>query len=208
MGHTENRATNNHFTWMSVQMLALALDSGNGTAATAIAARCTASSEPGALQHQIQPSGLMPLEAHRDAGATYSTMNVLALFTLATVTSSVPDAKPLWRYSAADGGGEIRAALDFLTSFGTNKSKVWPYTQEGVASWEDYPWTNLALPLRIASVVYNDPTYEAAIAKLPWKEGQAQQFLTEDVSLLLWPQLAHEDGAPPQVGGAMRADAN
>ena len=34
-------------------------------------------------RHQIEPSGVMPKEAARTAGATYSTMNVLALFTLA-----------------------------------------------------------------------------------------------------------------------------
>jgi hypothetical protein len=52
-------------------------------------------------------------------------MNVEALFTLASVVSNIPGAKPLWRFEAADGSGSIRKALDYLAAFGTNKSKIW-----------------------------------------------------------------------------------
>jgi hypothetical protein len=65
-----------------------------------------------------------------------------------------------------------------------------PYDQEGAKQWADFPWTNLAVPLRMASIVYNDVTYEASIARLPWKPGQYQSFKEEDISLLLWPAVA------------------
>lgn len=193
MGQGEGRATNNHFTWYSVQTLALALDVGNSSAATNIVARCTAQSTPGALDHQIRSNGLMPLEAARDASVSYSTMNVVGLFTLATVASYVPGTSPLWTYKAADGTGSMQSALDFLSAFGTNKSNVWPYSQDGKSNWQDMPWTNLAVPLRIASILYNDPSYEQSIVKLPWPAGEADTFVKEDVSRLLWPVMASQE---------------
>jgi hypothetical protein len=73
-GRSEGTTTNNHFTWYTVQTAALALDSGNRTAAAAAAARATnVADAAGALQKQIAPSGLMLREAARDAGATYVT---------------------------------------------------------------------------------------------------------------------------------------
>jgi len=181
LGKGEGRATNNHFTWYSVQVLALAVSTTNTTAQADAVARVVADTgTPGALANQIQPDGLMVREAVRDAGATYSTMNVQALFDLAravgntntstststssTSTSSaagVAGGRPmdLWRYKRADGSGSIKAALDFLLEFATNSSKAWPYTQEGAKGWAEFPWTNLATSMRIAAHVYADTTY-------------------------------------------------
>lgn len=58
-------------------------------------------------------------------------MNILALFTLAGVRSHVADTSSLYTFQEADGSGSMRRALDFLTQFGTNSSKKWPYTQVG-----------------------------------------------------------------------------
>jgi hypothetical protein len=53
-------------------------------------ARPTDKTVPGNICGQIEPTGVMPREAARDAGATYSTMNIQALFTLAQAASNVP----------------------------------------------------------------------------------------------------------------------
>eukprot|EP00038_Savillea_parva_P009743 m.185575 g.185575 ORF g.185575 m.185575 type:complete len:519 (+) comp16481_c0_seq1:78-1634(+) len=199
MGMGEGHATNNHFTWYSVQTLSLALDGSNHALASALAARVTASSTPGAIQKQIKESGLMPLEANRDAGVSYSTMNVEGLFNLAQVVSNINGATDLWHYRQPDGTGSILSALKFLVSFGTNASHVWPYSQESKTSWADMPWTNLAVPMRVATIVYQDPSFEKMIPLLPWKDNQGDMFVHEDVSLLCWPaQPSALVGAPGQ----------
>jgi hypothetical protein len=128
MGIGESRTANNHFTWFEVEALALALNAGNTTAAVNVAKRCTDASMPGALQHQIEPSGVMPKEAARTAAATYSTMNVLALFTLAGTREHVVGVTEpsLYTFQEPDGSGSMRRALDFLAQFGTNSSMTWP----------------------------------------------------------------------------------
>ena len=115
-------------------------------------------------------------------------MNVDALFVLATVIGNDPSGPtPLWDSRAPDGSGSIRAALDYLLGYATNASAVWPFTQEGAKSWAEFPWTNLALQMRIAGIVYADPSYEHRIAELPWASGAFENFRDEDRSLLLWP---------------------
>lgn len=192
MGRGEGRATNNHFTWYTVQSLTLALDTNNLSLASELALAPTLESTPGALHKQINTNGLLPLEAHRDAGATYSTMDVLALFTLAQSSMNVKTAPNYWQYRESDGTGSIRAALDYLVSYGINSSKTWPFDEEGIKDWADFPWTNLALPMRIAAIVYKEPKYEGSISKLPWKDGGAHQYACEDPSLLLYPVAAKD----------------
>ena len=90
----------------------------------------------------------------------------------------------LWTWKDVDGRGSIKAALDYLLPFATNQ-KPWPWKQDGSATpWAKFPWTSLAPQLRIATIVYGDVKYEAAIAKLPWKT--AGQF-DDDITQLLWP---------------------
>ena len=214
----EFRATNNHFTWLEVEALALALSTGNSSAAAMLAARATSAAVPGCLQKQIDQQGLMKLEASREAGATYSTMNLRALFSLATVVSGhVSGAEPLWAWKDGEGRGSIKAALDYLLPFAINE-KPWPWKQDGSATpWAKMPWTSLAPQLRISGLVYGDPKYEAAIAKLPWTRDGAWQA---DVTQLLWPLPSaltaggagesrempplkiDEGGSPPGIGCA------
>lgn len=86
---SETNSTNNHYTWLEVETLALALSTKNSSAAAMLAARARSKHYRGCLQNQIAPTGLMKIEATREAGASYSTMNLRALFTLATVASHV-----------------------------------------------------------------------------------------------------------------------
>jgi hypothetical protein len=186
----EANATNNHFTWMEVQALALALSTGNDTIAEELAGRIRSPQRQGCLQKQINSSGVMPKEAHRVGGATYSCMNTNALFNLATVASHTRAGTGLWTWEEPGmGTGSIRNALDYLLLFATNESKPWPWTQEGAHQWADFPWNGLKVQMRIASIVYRDERYEDAIAKLPWAGGWKNGTeWAADVAQLLWPK--------------------
>jgi hypothetical protein len=209
----EFNSTNNHFSWLEVETLALALSTSNSSAATMLAERARNNTFRGCLQNQIGPDGLMKIEATREAGASYSAMNVHALFTLATVASHVSSSgearlPSLWTWKAADGRGSIKAALDYLLPFATNQTR-WPWKQESNSTpWSDFPWGGLAPQLRIASIVYDDPKYEAAIAKLPWNLHQWQR----DTWNLLWPLLPtlelKRDDHDAEVAGPSAAAAS
>jgi hypothetical protein len=183
----EFNSTNNHFSWLEVETLALALSTGNASAASMLAERARSKTFRGCLQNQIAPDGLMKIEATREAGASYSTMNLHALFTLATVASHVTSSgeaplPSLWTWRDSDGRGSIKAALDYLLPFATNQTH-WPWKQDGISTWAKLPWGGLAPQLRIAATVYGDAKYEAAIAKLPLADKQ----WAADVTQLLWP---------------------
>ena len=138
----------------------------------------------GCLQHQIEASGQMPLETARADGATYSSMNTRGLFNLLRVANHTAGGAGLWGWSASDGRGSIRRALDFLIPYATGEMK-WPYGQVS----DDYTqaWVGLAPQLRQAYLLTGNASYEAAIAKLPWPAGQWPLAWQQDVSQLLWP---------------------
>ena len=169
-GKKEADMPQNHATWHTVESAALALSNGDASTAAARLARLTAASTPAALGHQIKPSGLMPLEAARTNGAGYSCMSVAALFTAATIAKSVGGSGGVdlfnWTNSS-DGSGSIRAALDYLLPFATNRSHPWPWP--GV---KPAPWTELAPQLLQAAVAYDEPEYENMIKLLPWPGGK------------------------------------
>jgi hypothetical protein len=207
LARSEANSTNNHFTWFEVQALALALSAGNVSIAEQIANRIRSPDYRGRLQAQIWPNGSMPMETHRTGGATYSCMNMDALFTLATVASHTAAGKDLWtwHYPGSSGRGSIRHALDYLVAYATNSSRTWPWRQEGAVSWDKFPWNGLKLQLRIASIVYSDERYEDAIAHLPWPGATGWDngsAWAEDVAQLLWPKISlktTDDDAGPSV---------
>ena len=169
----------------------------------------------GCLQAQIASSGLMYWEARREAGASYSTMNTHALFQLATVSwnmrgggrsttsrsttaatttinTSAAAARvvpSLWTWvdPGGSGNGSLRNALDYLLTYATNATAVWPWHQDGTStSWSDFPWCALAQQMRVASLVYGDMKYEAMIPLLPWKNNDTRVW-EEDTTQLVWP---------------------
>jgi sucrose-6-phosphate hydrolase SacC (GH32 family) len=167
-GKLEADMPQNHATWHTVEAAALALSSGHASTAAARLARLTADSTPAALGHQIKASGLMPLEAARTNGAGYSLMNVAGLFQAATIGKSAGSGVDLFTWTnTSDGSGSIRAALDYLIPFATNRSHPWPWP--GVQS---APWTELAPQLLQAAVAYDEPAYEKMIPLLPWPGGK------------------------------------
>jgi hypothetical protein len=192
-GQKEANMLQNHATWHTVESAALAYSTNDTATAAARLVRLTDGSTPSALGHQIKPSGLMPLEAERSDGISYSCMNVAALFSAATIGRNLhPQVSPdLFSFTNASGGGSgsIRKALDYLLQFATNASKQWPFTQ----STKPPPWTELAPQMMIAASVYNEPEYERMIQQLPWPGGRhwpQQKSWDVDISRLLFPSTA------------------
>jgi hypothetical protein len=168
-GRKEANMHQNHATWHTVQASALAVAVGDDNTAAERLLRLVNSSTPAALGRQIRPSGLMPYEANRSNGITYSCMSVAALFNAATIAKNLQNtavAPPdLFTYqNETDHTGSIRAALDYLLTFATNRSKPWPFSQTTDAA----PWTQLAPVMLQAATRYNEPRYEQMIEKLPW----------------------------------------
>jgi hypothetical protein len=200
-GAHEGNATNNHATWYWTLALAIATGNatGGGEARSAalretLAARLRAGA-PGSLGQQIEASGQMPRETARADGASYSAMNVRALFHLANVADKTVAGAGLfdWHYGSGSGSGgggsggtgSMRRALDFLLPFATNASAAWPYGQ--LSADTAGAWRGLAPQLRQAAIRSGDARYEEAIARLPWAEGDWPRKWQADVAQLLWP---------------------
>jgi hypothetical protein len=180
----------NHATWHTVESAALAMSNGDIPTAAARLARLINTSTPAALGSQIRPNGLMPREASRTDGASYSCMNVAGLFNAATIAKNImrsqgtqlsgtsqttsksgivvasPQVPDLFNYEDSTGAGSMRAALDYLLSFATNSSNPWPWP--GV---KPPPWTELAPQMLQAAVEFREPRYEKMIELLPWPGG-------------------------------------
>ena len=201
LGLKEFNQSNNHFTWLMVEALALAWSTGNAAVAHRLAARARSADYRGCLQNQISADGLMTHEASREGGATYSVMNLRGLFSLATLAAH-SSANDLWTWrETSSGRGSIKKALDYLLTFATNASRPWPFSEDGNhTAWWAFPWTELAPLMRRASAVFGEDAYEQNIADLPWRSPRQsqQQGLAKwqaDVNQLLWPKLTPADAA-------------
>jgi hypothetical protein len=163
-GKDEHAAKNNHGTWYLVQATDFALYAGNTAKARELAEEGKA-----LVEKQIQPDGKMPLELERTNGLGYSTFNLQAFFSLATLGREV--GVDLWNYRNKDGAG-IKTALDWLLPYASGKKK-WEYQQIS-----PYNKNDLHTLLLQASVVYKEGTYREDAGAL----GQKDNVLTE----LLW----------------------
>lgn len=161
-GIDEWRAANNHGTYYDMQVAALALFVGQ----TDLARQVLAESTVRRIEPQIAPDGSQPHELARTKALGYSIMNLNGMFALAALGEKV--GLDLWRYVPLHGGG-LRAALDWLAPY-ADPAVEWPYPQI-------VPMSRAALfPLLYrGAIIYRDPAYEAAIAKLPPDEIAAHR---------------------------------
>jgi len=120
-GQHEAAAKNNHGSWFDVQATAIALFVGN----TDFAMTILEAAKTKRIEYQIDPEGKQPGELVRTKSLGYSTFNLEALFTLATIGDYV--GVDLWNYESKDGRS-LKKALDFLIPFYA-KEKEWPYQQ-------------------------------------------------------------------------------
>lgn len=162
-GKDEHAAKNNHGTWYLVQVIDFALYSGNTAKARQLA-------EEGKtlVENQIQPDGKMPLELARTNGLGYSTFNLQAFFTLATLGQEV--GVDLWNYKNRNGAG-IRTAFDWLLPYASGK-KTWDYQQISPYNKNDFH----DLLLR-AALAYKAETYRGDAAGLGQKDNVMAELL-------------------------------
>lgn len=154
-GKAEGRATNNHGTWLSVNIIAQALFIGDSDTAENVTSQLY-SERASSLQEQILPSGQMPHETARADSVNYDAMNMLALTNLATLGSHQRSGANLWTWKNQTGYGSIRNALDYLMTYAAKGGPKWPYSQ---ASDDFNAFCSLAPVLRRASQVYNGKCY-------------------------------------------------
>jgi hypothetical protein len=125
-GIDEQDSPNNHGTWYDVQIASLALFTGTPDTAK----RILEGAKTLRIASQIEPDGRMPKELERTRGIGYSSFNLLAMSTLATIGANV--GVDLWHYETADGRS-IRKAIDWMVPY-YDGTKKWEYQQ--ISEWD------------------------------------------------------------------------
>jgi hypothetical protein len=148
-GKDEHAAKNNHGTWYLMQVTDFALFTGNLAKARELAGEGKKK-----VDDQIESDGRMPLELARTNGLGYSTYNLQAWFSLATLAEKSD--VDLWQYTNPKGAG-IRTALDWLKPYALGE-KPWGYKQIS-----EYKKSNFYGLLFQAARKYNDPRYSKEV---------------------------------------------
>lgn len=120
-GQHEAAAKNNHGSWFDVQATAIAFFVGN----TELAQNIIETAKTKRIEYQIDSEGKQAAELVRTKSLGYSTFNLEALFTLATMGEYV--GVDLWNYESKDGHS-LKKAFDYLLPFYLQE-KVWTYQQ-------------------------------------------------------------------------------
>lgn len=154
-GKAESRAGNNHGTWYDVQVCSFALFVGQDR----LAREVIEASREKRIARQIEPDGRQPAELARTKPFGYSTFNLQALFTLATLGEKV--GVDLWHFETKDGRG-LRKALDFLAMYAESEKK-WPYKDL------KFDRSGLISLLEQGAAVYGE-AYHRTLAKLSPKD--------------------------------------
>jgi hypothetical protein len=124
-GIDEQDSPNNHGTWYDVQLTSLAVFTGIPDTAK----RILQDAKAFRIASQIEPDGQQPKELERTRGMGYSTFNLLAMTTLATIGANV--GIDLWHYETADGRS-IRKAIDWMMPY-YDGTKKWEHQQ--ITEW-------------------------------------------------------------------------
>jgi hypothetical protein len=145
LGREQARRGNNQETWADVQVVALALYTGQ----TAIA-RQVLEDAKGDIADEFEPDGRQPRELDRATSWDYSVFDLTAFLYLAKFGERV--GVDLWNYRTADGRS-IRQGLEYLIPFATGQ-RPWPHEQIS-------PFRPSALHpvLRRAAIGWNEPRY-------------------------------------------------
>jgi hypothetical protein len=145
LGREEAIRGNNQETWEEVQVVALALYTGQSEVARATLQRSRA-----AIGQEFEPDGGQPRELARTRAWDYSIFNLTAFLHLAQLGAGV--GVDLWNYRTADGRS-LRRGVDYLVPFATGE-KRFPYKQ--ITPFQP---SKLHEILRRAAVGWKDPTY-------------------------------------------------
>jgi len=153
LGRKEGRARNNHGTWYDVQVVALALATGQIDLAT----ETLSFARKRRIGRQIEPDGRQPEELRRTRAWHYASFNLRALVLLANLGERV--GVDLWHYQTPDGRS-IRKAIAYLAPFAV-ADKPWELAEIGGIKTEE-----LAPILRQAAWALKDAELSAAADKL------------------------------------------
>jgi hypothetical protein len=152
-GKDEDAAKNNHGTYYDVQVVSLALFTGNKE----VAKRVLQSVPQRRIEIQIEPDGRQPLELERTKSLGYSAMNLAGLFELALLGENV--GVDLWSFRSVDGRS-IHKALAYLVPFVAGQQK-WPYQQI-----VEFKMQEMSPLLVVAAQKYNDPRDQDLVVKM------------------------------------------
>jgi hypothetical protein len=130
-GKKEGLKANNHGTYYLVQVSSIALFvNKTGLAKEILEATMQEPSSsstddvPKLIAEKIKPDGRQPFELERTNALDYHTLNLLALFQLASIGERV--GVDLWNYEFEGAG--LRKALDYILPYALEK-EPWPYQQ-------------------------------------------------------------------------------
>lgn len=156
LGKDEADEHNNHGTYYSVQLVALALFTGNTSLA-----QSQLDTAKVRLQKQLKPDGSQPHELARTLPYNYATMNLRGFFELATLAKKLNI--DLWNYETADGKS-MKKAFDWFLPYLTGQ-KEWDYKQLKSPTQDQ-----MMILLKMASKAYQRPDYEKFGYKIMPKE--------------------------------------
>ncbi len=149
-GKKEKLRANNHGTWYDVQIVSIALFTGNQL----LACKTLENETVARIESQIANNGMQPLEVARTRSLHYSIYNVRAYFALASMGERL--GVDLWNFKNKKGCG-IQDALDYLIPF-IGKQDQWPHKDLGRG--QEKKW---ALILNQAISKYGQPKYIQAL---------------------------------------------
>jgi hypothetical protein len=157
LGRREGQARNNHGTWYDVQVVALALASGQ----IEVARETLAFSHKRRIGRQIDPDGRQPEEVQRTKSWHYSIFNLQAFIALADLGDRA--GVDLWTYQTPDGRS-IRKAIEWLLPFALGDK---PWTTPEIGGFKPEA---LGPIVREAAARLQDPQLGQAAARLGGKQ--------------------------------------
>jgi len=153
LGRREGQARNNHGAWYDVQVVSLALATGDEE----LARETLQFARKRRIGRQIDPDGRQPEELQRTRSWHYANFNLQALVALANLGERA--GVDLWRYQTQDGRS-IRKAIDWLVPFALGEAR-WPTPEiSGMRPAELWP------VLREAADRLHDTQLSTAAARL------------------------------------------
>jgi hypothetical protein len=145
LGRQQARRGNNQETWADVQIVALALYTGQTEIARKVLEDAKAD-----IADEFEPDGRQPRELERTLAWTYSIFDLTAFLHLAELGERV--GVDLWNYRTADGRSLLQG-LEYLIPFATGE-KRWPHEQI-----KQFRPSELHPVLRRAAIGWNEPRY-------------------------------------------------
>lgn len=160
IGQDEAKAKNNHGTFYSEQIIALALF---------VEKPAIALNEieifKNRMESQLKIDGSQPLELERTKSWNYVNMNMFGYYLIAKLAENVNVS--LWNHQLSEGKN-MKNALEFIMPY-LKKEKVWEYEQIQKISYGE-----TIKILKFASSKYNNPEYEAIAKKIDLKSYQSE----------------------------------